>query len=245
SAIDATSGIARIVYRIDGGVWTNYSGFFVVSEGTHTIDFFAIDLAGITEGIHSITLDVDTTAPSSTAALSGRSGTNGWYISNVTVFLNASDATSGVATVTYRVDQGVWRLYLVPFVLSEGEHQIDFFATDVAGNEQAFRSITVAVDTIAPSSIADLSGQSGANGWFVSNVSVSLNASDATSGVAAIWYRVDSGGWTLFAGPFVLTEGRHSLDYYAVDRAGNAEAVNSVDIGIDTTAPTTSASLSG
>jgi len=332
SAIDATSGIARIVYRIDGGVWTNYSGFFVVSEGTHTIDFFAIDLAGITEGIHSIALDVDTTGPSSTAALSGRSGTNGWYISNVTVFLNASDATSGVATVTYRVDQGAWRLYLAPFVLSEGEHQIDFFATDVAGNaepirsayvaidstppttsasvsgsvgsngwfvsnatvslnasdslsgvaaisyridagpwkdysgpflvsegthtieffavdmagnEEAIRSITVSVDTIAPSSIADLSGQSGANGWFVSNVSVSLNASDATSGVAAIWYRVDSGGWTLFAGPFVLTEGRHSLDYYAVDRAGNAEAVNSVDIGIDTTAPTTSASLSG
>ncbi|TMA00927.1 MAG: PKD domain-containing protein, partial [Methanobacteriota archaeon] len=332
TAIDATSGIARIVYRIDGGVWTNYSGFFVVSEGTHTIEFFAIDLAGITEGIHSITVDVDTTGPSSSAALSGRSGTDGWYISNVTVFLNATDATSGVATVTYRVDQGAWQLYLAPFVVTEGEHQIDFFATDVAGNaeplrsayvaidstppttsaavsgavgsngwfvsnatvslnasdslsgvggisyridagpwndysgpflvsegthtieffavdragnEEAIRSIAVSVDTMAPSSIADLSGQSGANGWFVSNVSVSLNASDATSGVAAIWYRIDGGGWTLFAGPFGLAEGRHQVDYYAVDQAGNVEPVNSVDVGIDTTPPTTSASLSG
>src|SRR5207247_8946616 len=91
---------------------------------------------GITEGIHSIALDVDTTGPSSTVALSGRSGTNGWFISNVTVFLNASDATSGVATVTYRVDQGAGRLYLAPFLLSVGEHQIDLFATELAGNAE-------------------------------------------------------------------------------------------------------------
>src|SRR5439155_923581 len=239
TAIDATSGIARIVYRMDGGVWTNYSGFFVVSEGTHTIEFFAIELAGITEGIHSITVDVDTTGPSSSAALSGRSGTGGWYISNVTASL------SGVGGMSYRIDAGPWNDYSGPFLVAEGTHTIEFFAVDRAGNEEAIRSIAVSVDTMAPSSIADLSGQSGAHGWFVSNVSVSLNASDATSGVAAIWYRIDGGGWTLFAGPFVLAEGRHQVDYYAVDQAGNVEPVNSVDVGIDTTPPTTSASLSG
>src|SRR5207247_76107 len=332
NATDALSGIANLSYRIDNGSWQAYSAPFLLAEGLHQVDFLAIDLAGITEGIHSITVDVDTTGPSSSAALSGRSGTNGWYISNVTVFLNATDATSGVATVTYRVDQGAWQLYLAPFVVTEGEHQIDFFATDVAGNaeplrsayvaidstppttsaavsgavgsngwfvsnatvslnasdslsgvggisyridagpwndysgpflvsegthtieffavdragnEEAIRSIAVSVDTMAPISLADLSGQSGANGWFVSNVSVSLNASDATRGVAAIRYRIDSGGWTLFAGPFVLAEGRHQVDYYAVDQAGNVEPVNSVDVGIDTTPPTTSASLAG
>src|SRR5205814_4533594 len=120
-----------------------------------------------------------------------------------------------------------------------------FFAVDWAGNEEAIRSIAVSVDTMTPISIADLSGQSVANGWFVSNVSVSLNASDATSGVAAIWYRIDGGGWTVFAGPFGLAEGRHQVDYYAVDQAGNGEPVNAVDVGIDTTTAATSASLTG
>src|SRR5438046_8810389 len=112
------------------------------------------------------------------------------------VSLYSSDSLSGVGGISYRIDAGPWNDYSGPFLVSEGTHTIEFFAVDMAGNEEAIRSITVSVGTIAPSSIADLSGQSGANGWFVSNVSVSLNARDGTSGVAAIWFLVDRRGWT-------------------------------------------------
>src|SRR5207247_7977081 len=153
---------------------------------------------------------IDSTPPAACASVYGSVGSSGWFVRNATVALTASDSLSGVAGISYRIDAGPWKDYSGPFLVSEGTHTIEFFAVDMAGNEEAIRSITVSVDTIAPSSIADPSGQSGANGGFVSNVSVSLHASDATSGVAAIWYRVDDGGWELFVGPFVLAEGRHS-----------------------------------
>src|SRR5436309_3202249 len=246
-AIDTTppTTSATVTYRVDQGAWQLYLAPFVLSEGEHQIDFFATDVAGNAEPIRSAYVAIDSTPPTTSASVSGSVGSNGWFVSNATVSLNASDSLSGVAGISYRIDAGPWKDYSGPFLVSEGTHTIEFFALDLPGNAEAIRSITVSVDTIAPSSIADLSGQSGANGWFVSNVSVSLNASDATSGVAAIWYRIDGGGWTLFAGPFVLAEGRHQVDYYAVDQAGNVEPVNSVDVGIDTTPPTTSASLAG
>src|SRR5436305_1381341 len=81
---------------------------------------------------------------------------------------------------------------------------------------------------------ADLSGQSGANGWFVSNVTVFLNATDATSGVAGISYRIGTGAWLSYAGPFVLGEGRQHVEYYATDLAGILEGFHSLDVSIDT-----------
>src|SRR5207249_267613 len=152
---------------------------------------------------------------------------------------------SGVGGVSYRIDAGPWNDYSGPFLVSEGTHTIEFFAVDRAGNEEAIRSIAVSVDTMAPSSIADLSGQSGANGWFVSNVSVSLNAGGGAGRSAANWVPIGGGGRTLFAGPFGLAEGRQQVDYYAVDQAGNVEPVNSGGVGIEKAAPATSGSLAG
>src|SRR5438046_9430969 len=96
------------------------------------------------------------------------------------VSLYSSDSLSGVGGISYRIDAGAWNDYSGPFLVSEGTHTIEFFAVDRAGNEEAIRSITVSVDTMAPSSIAELSGQSDADGWFVSNVSVSPRAVHAT-----------------------------------------------------------------
>src|SRR5439155_24009940 len=109
-----------------------------------------------------------------TAARWGRPGRAGWSVWSFTAFLTGGEATAGVATVTYRVDRGVWRLYLAPFVLAEGEHQIDFFATDVAGNAEPIRSAYVAIDSTPPTTSASVSGSVGSNGWFVSNATVSL-----------------------------------------------------------------------
>src|SRR5207245_5524668 len=245
NASDLTSGVARISYRVDGVVWQTYSVPFVLGDGVHLVEYKATDNAGLTETTKSLTVKVDTVAPVTTASLSGTPGSNGWFVSAVTVYLNATDATSGVSNITYRIDGGPWRAYAGPFVLAEGRHAVDFQATDLAGNVESRVTRTILVDTTRPSTNASLSGIPGHSPWYVSGVTVYLNASDTTSGVAGLAYRVDGGNWTAYSGPFTLADGVHLIEYYATDVAGLVESTKSRTVSIDTVPPTTTATLSG
>src|SRR2546426_3736647 len=245
NASDLTSGVARISYRIDGGPWQTYSVPFVLSDGVHDVEYNATDNAGLTETTKSLTVKVDTTPPATTSNLSGTSGRSPWYVSSVTVYLNATDVTSGVAGLVYRVDGGNWTTYTGPFTLADGVHLLEYYATDVAGLVESTKSRTVSIDTVPPTTTAALSGTAGANGWFVSAVTVSLNATDATSGVANVSYRIDGGAWLAYGGPFVLGPGVPTVGYFFLELAGVTEAIHSQTIQVDTTPPATTATLGG
>jgi|GEM_PF-4553481 len=152
AAEDATSGVESTEYRIDGGPWQPYAGpFTIATDGTHTVDYHSRDRAGNSEEPHRLILRIDTEAPSTSVSLSGTLGGNGWYLSSVVVNLTAADASSGVASISYRVDGGTWQAYSAPFTLSDGAHTVEFASTDVAGNVEVARSTAVGVDTIRPS----------------------------------------------------------------------------------------------
>jgi len=58
--------------------------------------------------------------------------------------LAATDASSGVQTVQYRLDGGAWHSYSGDVLLrGNGQHAIDYAATDVAGNVEATKSSVV------------------------------------------------------------------------------------------------------
>src|SRR5207247_464777 len=194
------SGVAAIWYRIDGGGWTLFAGPFGLAEGRHQVDYYAVDQAGNVEPVNSVDVGIDTTTPTTSASLAGTAGENGWYVSDVTVtltaFLNASDATSGIANITYRVDGGPWSVYAGPFVLADGVHVVEFFATDLAGITEPIRSLSIAIDTTPPVTEATLAGTLGQGGWYTSAVTFSVHASDPGSGIANVNCRVDGGTWT-------------------------------------------------
>ena len=80
----------------------------------------------------------------------------------------------------------------------------------------------------------------GCNGWYVSNVTVTLNATDE-DGVNATYYRLDSGEWKTYESPFFISEdGEYTIEYYSIDYVGNIEDVKSSTINIDKTPPETS-----
>src|SRR5207245_2216953 len=180
-----------------------------------------------------------------TAVLSGTLGSNGWYISNVTVSLNATDASSGVASIFDRVDNGPWETYSGSFSLADGRHVVEYYATDQAGNAEPAAQRDISIDTMPPQSTITLTGTVGEDGWYISNVTTSLAATDATSGVASITYRVDNGSWATYSGPFTLSDGRHVVQYGATDFAGLRESVHTATIDIDTLAPVTVGTLFG
>jgi len=46
-SLDATSGINRTVYQVDGGAWQNYSSpFYINASGNHAVVYYSVDNAG-------------------------------------------------------------------------------------------------------------------------------------------------------------------------------------------------------
>ncbi|MFA5102980.1 MAG: Ig-like domain-containing protein [Candidatus Thermoplasmatota archaeon] len=79
----------------------------------------------------------------------------------------------------------------------------------------------------------------GQNGWYVNDVTVTLNATDNESGVNITYYRVNATSWEIYTEPFILSnDGSHIvIEYYSVDNAGNEETPKSVVLKIDKTPP--------
>src|SRR5438309_11373559 len=104
-------------------------------------------------------------------------GANGWYISSVSVTLNASDGDGGVSQSFYRLDGGSWTVYSGPLVLGDGRRVLDYYATDRSAHLEPAHPNTSSIDTAPPVASASLPGTVGANTWYVSNVTVTLDAS--------------------------------------------------------------------
>jgi len=98
------------------------------------------------------------------------------------------------------------------------------------------------LDVISPITTAVVTGKQGTNGWYVSDVQMTLTATDndCGSGVQAIYYSVD-GVETVVQGSSasyaIAGDGTHTVTWNAVDNAGNAETPQEMRINIDTTPP--------
>jgi hypothetical protein len=79
-------------------------------------------------------------------------------------------------------------------------------------------------DIIPPVTTCTLTGEQ-SGGVYISNVTVTLTATDAGSGVNYTRYALDDGPWTTYSGAFVVTaNGDHLVKFYSVDYKGNQEA---------------------
>ena len=98
------------------------------------------------------------------------------------------------------------------------------------------------LDVSAPSTTAVLSGTLGENGWYRSDLELTLIAEDGENGssVKEIHYIID-GEETIVQGSTasltVSGDGRHAVSWYAIDNAENKEVPQEMSINIDTTPP--------
>src|SRR5881409_2721783 len=128
-------------------------------------------------------------------------------------------------------------------------------STPVGGLTFTIPTSTPSTYAVSPGSVSDItppvttysaSGSSGGNNWYTSSVTVTLSATDDSSGLAAIHFRTDGGAWQTYASPFTFpSDGSHTIDYYSTDYSGNSELIRTVDVKIDSTAPSSSVQLAG
>ncbi|MGE5690197.1 MAG: OmpL47-type beta-barrel domain-containing protein [Pseudomonadota bacterium] len=118
-------------------------------------------------------------------------------------------------------------------------------ATNAAGLTGAGAAFTVTADAAAPTTTGSASPAANATGWTTATpVAVTLTASDAGAGVAAIRYTLDGSvpGPTspVYTAPIdVVALGTTIVTYRAEDLVGNLEAPQSTTVKLDTTAPST------
>lgn len=174
----------------------------------------ATDVAGNT-ATASVTVSVDQTPPTITAAVSPAPNAAGWNNSNPTVTFTCNDSLSGIANCPPPQT-----------VSSETAGQVILgIATDNAGNS-ATTSATIKLDKTPPS----VSIASPPNGSTISlsTVAIGLNGSesDNLSGVSAITCNGSPAAisGSNFACTVLLTQGSNSIAVQATDVAGNTSS---------------------
>jgi hypothetical protein len=104
-------------------------------------------------------------------------------------------------------------------------------------------------DLTAPSSSVSLSPPANAHGWHNTEVRVLFSATDDDSGVDVLAYTLwgaqpgDGIAYIPYAEALIATEGETTVSWFAHDLASNLEPSHSMQIRIDQTAPSSSASL--
>ncbi|WP_299444950.1 OmpL47-type beta-barrel domain-containing protein [uncultured Phycicoccus sp.] len=203
------------------------------------------DKAGNTSLPATVTgLKIDRTAPVVTGAPTTEPNAANWYSGKVIVDFRCADALSGVAscpTSKMLEDDGA------------GQSVTSDRATDRAGNLSAPATVGgINIDGTAPQTTAN-NTCTAVNEWCTGDTAdVVLTATDQAglSGVKEIQYRVDNGTTQVVAGSTATVSvplngsGAGTVEYWAVDRAGNTEQVNKVTLKWDNIAPAVSHTLS-
>jgi hypothetical protein len=205
----------------------------------------------VAEETKSLQIGVDRLPPVTEAAVLGTGGADGWYVSGVSVTLQASDLHSGVASTEYALallqapnshaatvtgstyggaaGGAVPTNGFVPYTgaisLGEGVYELSYRSTDAAGQVEETRKMTVKVDTTAPVHALQLNGAPVTDGMSISDaelVTLTLQASDTLSGVSAQTILVD--GMHYSAGSALDWAGKlgtHLISVTVSDVAGN------------------------
>jgi large repetitive protein len=235
-----------------------------LAEGVYDLRAVTTDVAGntFTSPLRTVTIDNTLLAPTlafgsfTNAAVSGstvyfRPGSSGGF--------TVTAQPNGVAT-TDHVDfdnlgsgwTGGGTDASVPY---EGSYSFDGSAVEPGAGRQVVvvdnaarpspaATFAVLADETAPTTTVACSGASCSSDWYSAAVSVSLSATDPASGLSEIHYTTDGSdptplNGTVYTGAIAVAS-TTTVRYRAYDRVGNAEAVHSQLIRIDTAAPTVS-----
>ncbi|MGN6695552.1 MAG: RCC1 domain-containing protein [Aquihabitans sp.] len=186
------------------------------------------DRAGNQTTASSASVAIDLTKPST-----GVSSPSTWVNREVTLALSPTDALSGVASTSFRIDDGETQTGTSPVVSGQGVHSVEFWSTDLAGNVESPQTVQVRIDVQAPSIGATVSPSPNRAGWNNGPVTVTFECGDEDGG---------SGVASCSPAQSFDDEVDTSITGTVTDQAGNAASVQT-PIRIDRTAPSVTADV--
>ncbi len=238
-------------YRIDGGEWIAGQGDALAAgalhEGIQTVDVRQTDLAGNVSGLDSLTVTLDSAPPDALVATVRKQGgaVAADHLINAAGYVSIGNLEAG-ATWEFKVnDDDHWRSgggqQLPVRLLDEGANTIEFRQIDAAGNVGAASSAQVTLDTMAPDS-PTLSSSTGK--WLMNQGIVWINGVEPG---AQLTVKVDGRtpemnaisegvvGFQVLGQGF--GQGKHAVEAYVTDAAGNVSRSAVVSYTLDTVSP--------
>jgi len=244
TATDAGSGVANTYYRLDGGSQMTGRTINVTAIGSHTIEFWSVDVAGNVETHKNVSFTITAPVPVDATAPVTTSNAAATYVSSAAITLTATDAGSGVANTYYRLDGGSQMTGRTINVTAIGSHTIEFWSVDVAGNVETHKNVSFTITAPVPVDATAPVTTSNAAATYVSSAAITLTATDAGSGVANTYYRLDGGSQMTGRTINVTAIGSHTIEFWSVDVAGNVETHKNVSFTITASTATDDSTLS-
>ena len=232
SWVSAVPGTYRVAANVDAGnavlEWDETNNAY-----TWTIDVVPGPITTLVLGQPNVTFAVTYVTSSTPLALSV-----------------LDQGATGIRRTMYRIDGRPWTNFTAtdPFTLDgEGEHFLEWFSEDWAGNVEATQAVRLRVDDTPPStSIVIGTPKYQSVGLFVtSSTQISLAAADGGAtpvGLAITDYRLGGNPWYPYVSAFTLTgnDGPKAIDYRSTDLLGHVEAIRTIVLVLDNAPPSTS-----
>jgi len=173
-------------------------------------------------------------------------------VTSFSVNLNAEYATSRTVTVSTSAVYSVFVSFLVgdtwspweaygaamtkqlELPVGDGTKTVAVRARDALGNISETVRDTIVLDVTPPTTVYRITGDLGEEGQYKGSAVIHFTATDVTSGVDYVFYKIGVGDWTVGTTAVVMGDGEHTVNYFAVDKAGNKESAMSMRVKIYT-----------
>lgn len=244
---DAASGLQSWGWRLDGGPASTALSTQIDAAGRHLLAVTAADNAGNVMTPITRSINVDPELPQIGYNVTPAPSVTGWYTAPVAVTFALTDLISGPGVVTWQLNFNPPATGNTVALQQDGTYALSAYGRDVAGNRSSRVNLSLLLDTHPPvTTLALIPPQPQPSGFYTRPVAVEFWASDvvtsttppaAGSGVVSTHMRLGNGPWQM-ARPLALTTSAiHTIRYYSVDAAGNAEISNTRVISVDLEPP--------
>ena len=237
-AEDELSGVKELYYTLDGTTFLPYTTSIAsgaLSDGTHTITYYATDKVGNREATKAYTFYTDNVPAYARYTINGTKFiSDNIYISEkTTIAIDATDNKSGVAAIAYSIDGTPPRAYTQPFFLDSKKKQqtLNYYATDSVGNASInkYEVLNIVVDNQVPTCELSLIGPqfNTRDTLFISpKTTIMIAAEDELSQIKEVFYKVNNGDFQKYKDKFTLKDkGFIRLIVTATDNIGNVKTV--------------------
>ena len=172
-----------------------------------------------------------------------------YYGTNLSFSLSPEDALSGVELVKYNLNNsGFLDFNQSVSIGTEGSYELTYYSVDRVGNKEDDKKREFIVDLSPPEITHNINGYADDN-TIASTSKIYFTATDRLSGIEAIYYRFNEEEYKRYNGSSVrftyLEDGRHTMDYYAIDNVGNRTSDFTMQFYFDKTAPLTASDILG
>jgi len=164
-----------------------------------------------------------------------------YYGNNQRIKLISKDDMSGINKILYSINNSEYKEYTTEIAVeTEEKYLVKFYSIDNVGNVENIQENTFYIDKLAPKSICTISDTLG-NEIISERGIITIETADIETGSSKIYYKLDSGEYKIFTKSSInlkkLSEGSHSIYFYATDNVNNKENEQETAFFLDKTSP--------